>query len=75
VRETKIGRIPRASKATKNGIKGKKILREMSDLRRRSQSIHSSSFAYSKNNPFFLFVNPINAEEFAPLEAEPFGIT
>jgi hypothetical protein len=32
VRETKTGRIPRASKATKNGIKGKKISRDMIDF-------------------------------------------
>jgi hypothetical protein len=30
VREVKIGRIPRALKATKSGIKGKKILKEIS---------------------------------------------
>jgi hypothetical protein len=75
VRETKIGRIPRVSKATKNGIKGKKILREISGLKNEIQSIHLSSLPFSKDNPFFLFVNPINAKEFAPLEAEPFGIT
>jgi hypothetical protein len=32
VRETKTGRIPRASKTTKNGIKGKKTPREMIDF-------------------------------------------
>jgi hypothetical protein len=32
VRETKTGRVPRASKATKKGIKGKKTLREMIDF-------------------------------------------
>jgi len=64
-----MGRIPRASKATKNGIKGRKTLKEMIDLKNNTHSIANPPLS-PKNNQPFLFVKSNGGEKFEQLEVD-----
>jgi hypothetical protein len=54
VSDTKMGRIPMASKATKKGIKGRKTLKDMIDLKNKTHSIPTLPHNLKIISPFFL---------------------